>query len=183
MMNNSIIPNNTRKNKGRTNNNGDKSKTLKGFINNIVSKYDIYQLLHNVILATDSYKLTHWTMYKSLGITNVYSYLEARSNSKFDNTVWFGLHYFLKQLEGRVITPEMVKYCEPFVNEHVGPNLFNKDMWMRIATVHKGRLPVTIKSIPEGTVVPIGNALLTIENNDPECIALVNHLECKYGTD
>lgn len=180
-----LLSNNSRKNKGLNtrnnkldNNNRDNNKkTLDDFIRKVIGKYDIYQLLHNVILATDSYKLTHWTMYKQLGITGVYSYLEARSNSKFDNTVWFGLHYFLKQLEGAVITEELVNYCKPFVDAHMGPGYYNFEMWKHIATEHQGKLPIRIKAVPEGTVVPVGNVLLTIENTDPKCIALVNHLE------
>ena len=32
---------------------------------------------------------------------------------------------------------------------------------------HKGFLPVVIRAVPEGTVVPVKNVLAAIENTDP----------------
>lgn len=150
--------------------------SLKRF-NEYVHSESIYNLLSNIILATDSYKLTHWTMYKTLGITHVYSYLEARAGADFDHTVWFGLKYFLDKLSGVRITPELVKQSKAFVDANVGSYYFNEEMWMKIATVYGGKLPVIIRAAPEGSVIPVGNALLTIENEDPDCVGLVNHLE------
>ena len=49
----------------------------------------------NIILATDSYKLTHWKQYPE-NTTNVYSYFESRGG-EFDSTVFFGLQYYLKR--------------------------------------------------------------------------------------
>jgi nicotinamide phosphoribosyltransferase len=40
-----------------------------------------------------------------------------------------------------------------------------------------GYLPVVIKSVPEGTIVPVKNVLATIENTDPECFWLTTWLE------
>jgi nicotinamide phosphoribosyltransferase len=42
---------------------------------------------------------------------------------------------------------------------------------------HNGRLPVRINAVPEGTVVPVNNVLMTIENTDPQCFWLSNFLE------
>lgn len=145
--------------------------------NQYVHSESIYNLLSNIILATDSYKLTHWTMYKTLGITHVYSYLEARTGADFDHTVWFGLKYFLDKLSGVKITDKLVKQSKAFVDANVGSSYFNEEMWMKIATHYNGKLPVIIRAAPEGSVIPVGNALLTIENEDPDCVGLVNHLE------
>merc|ERR1712187_566332 len=41
----------------------------------------------------------------------------------------------------------------------------------------KGKLPVEIKAVPEGTVVPFKNVLFTLENTDDECYWLTNYLE------
>jgi nicotinamide phosphoribosyltransferase len=153
------------------------SNNSKARFNEYIRKEPIYNILNNIILATDSYKLTHWTMYKKLGITHVYSYLEARAGADFDHTVWFGLKYFLDKLSDVRITEELVKQSKAFVDTNVGTGYFNEAMWTRIANKHKGKLPVIIRAAPEGSVIPVGNALLTIENEDPECVGLVNHLE------
>jgi nicotinamide phosphoribosyltransferase len=150
--------------------------------NNYIETHSPYEILNNIILATDSYKLTHWKMYETLGITHVYSYLEARSGAHFSHTVWFGLQYFLEKLEGPIITPEFVQASKAFVEANVGKGYFNEDMWKEIAKKKEdggcgGYLPVIIRAAPEGSVIKKGNVLLTIENQKPQFVGLVNHLE------
>lgn len=48
----------------------------------------------NILTLSDSYKATHWKQYPK-GTTKVYSYLESRGG-KFDNTMFYGLQYFIK---------------------------------------------------------------------------------------
>lgn len=131
----------------------------------------------NPILMTDSYKLTHWKQYPP-GTTNVYSYFESRGG-KFDNTVFFGLQILLeKYLRGQFVTEGDLFEAQKFCAEHFGRNdLFNFNGWNRIIGVHGGRLPVSIKAVPEGTVVPTHNVLMTIENTDPELPWVTNFLE------
>ncbi len=93
--------------------------------------------------------------------------------------VFFGLQYYLKEyLVGQVVTEEKIDEAEEIFSLHFGNrNLFNRDGWEHILIKHDGRLPVSIKAIPEGTVVPRANVLMTIENTDPECYWLTNYLE------
>lgn len=108
----------------------------------------------------------------------VYSYFESRTGAKFNRTVFFGLQYFLKQyLEGRVVTPEKINEAEELYNLHFGNNVFNRAGWEHILSKHGGRLPVVIKAVPEGTVVPESNVMMTVENTDPEAYWLTNFLE------
>ena len=123
--------------------------------------------MNNIMLLTDSYKLTHWQMYRKLGITNIYSYLEARDGkTEFSHTVWFGLHYLLKNMSENVQhIPKFIDFSESFTNGHFSqPGLFNREMWVAIADL--GYLPLKIMSAKEGSVVNVGNVLLTIENTD-----------------
>lgn len=58
----------------------------------------------NLILQTDSYKLTHHAMLPP-GTTRVYSYLEARTGGAHADVLWFGLSYYLKRyMEGVRVT-------------------------------------------------------------------------------
>ena len=58
----------------------------------------------NVILLTDSYKLTHYKQYPP-GATHVYSYFESRGG-EWDEVCFFGLQYFIKRyLTGPVSRP------------------------------------------------------------------------------
>ncbi len=132
----------------------------------------------NLILKTDSYKVGHWGMYDKLDLHNIYSYFEARKGAKFSETTFFGLQYYLKQLEGTVITKTHINEAKEFVKLHLGnEELFNENMWTYILEDLGGKLPLVIRAVPEGLNVPEGNVLMTIENTDPKCAALVNHFE------
>ncbi|RLI38829.1 nicotinate phosphoribosyltransferase [Candidatus Bathyarchaeota archaeon] len=132
----------------------------------------------NIVTMTDSYKMTHHRMYPE-GTEVVYSYFEARKGAVYNNTVFFGLQYLIKEyLTGRVVYKEAIDKAEILAAKHFGnPDIFDRERWDYILDVHDGHLPVRIKAVPEGTVVPIDNVLLTIENTDPKCFWLTNHLE------
>jgi len=130
----------------------------------------------NIILATDSYKVSHYRQYPPL-TEYVYSYFESRGG-KFDEVVFFGLQYFIKRyLCGVVVTEEKIKYAKEILDCHMGPGHFNEEGWRHILTAHGGMLPISIKAVPEGTVVPTKNVLFTMVNTDPKCYWLTNYLE------
>jgi nicotinamide phosphoribosyltransferase len=130
----------------------------------------------NLVLQTDSYKFTHWKQYPP-GTQFVYSYLESRGGM-FAQTLFFGLQYYLLEyLAGAVVSEQDVLEARTFVDQHIGPGEFNFDGWMHVVHRHAGRLPVIIKAVPEGPLVDVHNALVTIENTDPVCYWLPNYLE------
>lgn len=130
----------------------------------------------NLVLQTDSYKFTHWKQYPP-GTQYVYSYLESRGGM-FDQTLFFGLQYYLLEyLAGSVVNEEDVLEARSFVDQHIGPGIFNLEGWMHVVRRHAGRLPVVIKAVREGTLVDVRNVLVTIENTDPVCFWLPNYLE------
>lgn len=129
--------------------------------------------------GADSYKTSHFKQYPP-GTEKIYSYLEARgTNTGYEKTVFFGLQYILKSyLEGQVVTEEDVNFAEEFLAKHFGrEDCFNREGWMHIVEEHGGRLPLRIRAVPEGTVAPINNVLMTIENTDPEAYWLTNYME------
>ena len=128
---------------------------------------------HNIILNTDSYKASHWKQYPP-GIEGVFSYIESRGGA-YPESLVFGLQAYLKEYLSNPITQEDIDEAEVFWKGHGEP--FNKEGWEYILKEHKGKLPVRIKAVPEGTIVPTGNALLTIENTDPKCFWLTSYLE------
>lgn len=140
----------------------------------------------NPILNTDSYKVTHHRQYPP-GMTGMYSYLEARGGS-YSEIVFFGLQYYLKEYLSRRVTAEDIQEAEEFFKKHFqGAILFNRDGWEHILQKHGGKLPVSIKAIPEGSVLPSKNVLLTIESTDEACPWIANYLETLlvqvwYGT-
>lgn len=132
--------------------------------------------MENIIVKTDSYKASHGAQYPP-GTTKIISYLESRGGI-YPETVFFGLQYILKKhLAGQVVTQEKLEFAKTFWKNHFGREIFQADMWQHIIDNHGGKLPIKIKAVPEGTVVPVKNVLMTIENTDPVCFPLTNFLE------
>jgi nicotinamide phosphoribosyltransferase len=131
----------------------------------------------NIILLTDSYKVSHYKQYPA-GTTQIYSYFESRGG-QFENLTFFGLQYYLKEyLAGQVVTQARIDQAEKLYAAHFGNvDLFNKAGWEYILHTHNGHLPVRIKAVPEGMVIPTHNVIMTIENTDPNCFWLTNFLE------
>lgn len=133
---------------------------------------------NNIILSTDSYKLTHHVMYPR-GTESVYSYFESRRGAEHPYTVFVGLQAILKEfLEGSVITQDDVEEAAELAAIHFGNGtLFNRRGWEHVVNEHGGRLPLRIKAVPEGSVVPTGNVLMTVENTCEHCYWLTNAVE------
>jgi nicotinamide phosphoribosyltransferase len=77
-----------------------------------------------------------------------------------------------------VITKEKIDEASDLLPQVFGrSDVFDRSKFDYILKKYGGRLPVRINAIPEGTVVPVQNVLMTIENTDPECFWLTNFLE------
>jgi nicotinamide phosphoribosyltransferase len=133
--------------------------------------------MSNLILLTDSYKGSHYKQYPP-GTERVYSYFESRGG-RWGEVVFFGLQYYLKRyLAGRQVDAAKIDEAEAIFAKHFGgTSFFNRAGWEHIIREHGGRLPVHIKAVPEGSVIPNHNVLMTIENTDPRCYWLTNYLE------
>jgi len=142
------------------------------------------KLAKNIILNTDSYKVSMMKQYPA-GTSHVYSYIESRGG-RYDKTVMFGLQAFIKEYLLEPITQADIDIADEILTAHGEP--FNRSGWEYILSNHAGYLPIVIRAVPEGTVVPVSNVLATIENTDPECFWLTTWLETAllravwYGT-
>ncbi len=131
------------------------------------------KLAKNILLNTDSYKVSMFKQYPA-GTTGVYSYIESRGG-RYDKTVMFGLQAFIKEYLLEPITQADIDIADEILTAHGEP--FNREGWEYILQAHGGYLPVVIRAVPEGTVVPVKNVLATIENTDPKAFWLTTYLE------
>lgn len=129
----------------------------------------------NIILNTDSYKFSHWRQYPP-GTEYVYSYIESRGG-EFDRHVFFGLQMFLMEYLCQPITQEDIDEAQEYVDAHIGPGIFNREGWEYILKEHDGYLPLEMRAVEEGTVLPNHNVLVTLKNTDPKCFWLPGHME------
>lgn len=127
----------------------------------------------NLIIDTDSYKTSHWLQYPP-GATNLFNYLESRGGV-YPKTVFFGLQYLLEEYLTNPVTMRDVMKADEFFTAHGVP--FNREGWVGIVNEHDGYIPLRIKALPEGTVVPTGVPLLTCEATDPKYFWVVGWFE------
>lgn len=128
---------------------------------------------YNLILDTDSYKAGHWQQYPP-GTHYMFEYLESRGGA-FPSVLFFGLQYLLKEYLSAPVKPYMVDEAEDFYRAHGLP--FNREGWMYIARHLGGKLPLIIRAVEEGTLVPTHNVLMTVESTDPKVFWLPSYLE------
>lgn len=129
--------------------------------------------LDNLLLNTDSYKASHWLQYPP-GTDATFFYVESRGG-EYERTVFFGLQTILKEYLARAVTHADVDAARDLFAAHGEP--FNEPGWRRIVDAHGGRLPLRIRAVPEGTVVPTHQALVTIESTHPDAFWLPSYLE------
>jgi len=129
----------------------------------------------NLILDTDSYKASHEGMYPP-GMDSMFSYLESRGGL-YKHTVFFGLQYLLREYLSTPITPADVIEAEMFFKDHGEP--FNAGPWNKCIEKFGGYLPIIIRAVEEGTVVPTHNILMSVESSgkDPEVASIVSYME------
>lgn len=128
----------------------------------------------NLILATDSYKHSHFLQYPPEARV-ISAYAEARANDFSDEVLFFGLQSFLIDYLGRPITEADIAEAEALCTAHGVP--FNRAGWDVILNEHAGYLPVEITALPEGTIVPTGVPLVQAVNTDSRLPWLATFIE------
>lgn len=128
---------------------------------------------HNLILHTDSYKASHFAQFPR-GMTFGSWYIESRGgDSNFVR--FFGLQAFLMEYLSRGVSAADVEEAQELFTAHGLP--FPYEGWMHIAKNLGGRLPVRIRAVPEGAVIPVHNPLVIVESTDPRVLWLPGWLE------
>lgn len=133
----------------------------------------------------DSYKLSHWLQYPD-NVGKVYSNFTPRKpiDSSRNMFVFFGLQAFLRKLQGvfrhqffnlpeSTAVSDYAEFYEAFFGVPPEQALIDK-----VRELHTfGRLPLEIRALPEGTVVPHGVPVLTVVNTDDRFAWVTNFIE------
>lgn len=142
----------------------------------------------NPILAIDGYKVSHRAQYPQ-GTTQVYSNFTPRSDRFFSSPVadgklvFFGLQGFLQWFMVDLFNDaffarpqeDVVNEYKAVMDSYLGKGAVPVD---HIRALHNlGYLPLHVKSLDEGSKVPMKVPVLTITNTRDEFFWLVNYLE------
>lgn len=127
----------------------------------------------NRVMLSDSYKYSHFKQYPS-DMVYMFDYMEARGG-EYEKTVFFGLQYMLTEYFSTPITIEEVNEAYEYSKAHGVP--FDIEGWAYIAETLQGNLPVKIKAVKEGSIIPVKNVLMSIESTDPKVPWIVGWME------
>ncbi|MBL0913763.1 MAG: nicotinate phosphoribosyltransferase [Bacteroidia bacterium] len=138
----------------------------------------------NTLHLADGYKVDHRRQYPE-GTELVYSNWTPRKSrlENSDGVVFFGLQYFIKKylVEDfdthffRRPKAEVVNEYRRRISAYLGPDAISYE---HVEALHDlGYLPVEIKALPEGVVVPFRVPMFTIKNTIPEFFWITNFLE------
>lgn len=131
--------------------------------------------MKNIILNTDSYKVSMWKQYPP-NTKTVYSYIESRGNNKgYKSVIFLGIQAFIREYLTDPVTQDDVEFAKGMWEAHGMP--FNYEGWSYIVKEHNGILPIQIDAVPEGMPINTNNVLVTIHNTDPKCFWLTTYLE------
>jgi nicotinamide phosphoribosyltransferase len=138
----------------------------------------------NPLLLTDGYKTGHHLQYPK-GTTLVYSNFTPRSNKYApkgcEQVVSFGQQMVMKQIHDMFQTYFFNKPKEDVISEikqEMSWYLNTEYDTTHFEKLHDlGYLPIAVKGIEEGTLVPIKVPVLTIYNTHPDFYWVTNYLE------
>jgi nicotinamide phosphoribosyltransferase len=132
----------------------------------------------NNLLRVDSYKIGHANMYPAT-LTRLYAYLESRVGGKWDKTLWFGLQHYLREyFTEPFFSLADIDHAELFCRQHFERNdYFPRERWESLYRKYQGWLPLSIRALPEGSVVAAGTPLMVVESTDPEFPWLATYVE------
>ena len=140
--------------------------------------------IYPATLLCDFYKISHKSLYPQ-DTELIYSTWTARNSLKkgIDEVVFFGLQAFVKEYLIDYFNNNFFnRTVEHVVEEYVRVIKYCLDVenpdTQHIKALHNlGYLPVQIKAVKEGTLVPIKCPMITIENTLPEFFWITNYLE------
>ncbi|ABK90311.1 nicotinate phosphoribosyltransferase [Francisella tularensis subsp. novicida] len=131
----------------------------------------------NLLLMTDSYKHSHPYQYPR-DTHYLHFYLESRGTANKDlgnYTKFFGLQYYVKKYLSQPITQQMIDDAEKILLAHGLP--FYRSGFEKILNNYNGYLPIRIRAVREGSLIPLHNVLMTIESTDEELFWLPGFVE------
>jgi nicotinamide phosphoribosyltransferase len=120
----------------------------------------------SLICMTDSYAFSHPELYRP-GIQAMSSYGSPRVRGN-RHIVPFGMQMFLKKYFTQRVTMEDIDAAERFTEGHFGRKMLAREGWEHIVREYGGYIPLTIRSVPEGMVIPSELPLYSVTSFDPK---------------
>lgn len=135
-------------------------------------------LERNIILDIDSYKNDHGRMLPPNTEYIFSTIVPRRANRYTDHIKAMGHQYAVREYISQPIEAWMIEEAEQEMREQ--GYSFDRERWDYILDKHNGYLPLEIRAVPEGSIIPVGVATVTIVNTDPKCAWLTSYIETMF---
>ena len=142
----------------------------------------INSLGNPIIESADMYKTTHKDMYPQ-NMTKLQSYCEPRTGASLNKIVVFGIQLLVNDLASIRVTQAQLNEADKFfASTFKDPTVFARlrPGWQTIIDAG-GYLPVEIRALPEGMVVPPGTPIFTVESTNEATPWIANFLETRLS--
>ena len=123
----------------------------------------------NIILLTDVYNLSHTDLKENVDWEVSHIYNRSRG------MILYGFNEIVIDLLNTKIEVDMIEEAQELARQ-MGLQ-FPFDMWYKIATELKGRIPLRVQALPDGTWVPKGTPFAQITNTEEGFGELVTWFE------
>ena len=128
----------------------------------------------NRVMYADSYKYSHAFQYPTM--TSMFDYMSSRGGV-YPETVFVGGQIISKKFTAPI---EQWEVDEAFADAQAHGVPFDVEGWDYIVQELNGKLPVRIRSIEEGKVIPVNMVLMTFESTDPKVPWVAGWMETVY---
>lgn len=130
----------------------------------------------SILMNTDSYKVSMDDQYPP-NTKHVFSYIESRGG-KHTEQVMFGTQAYIQEYLSTPFKLEDVEFANVYWQAHGEP--FPYENIKEMFHAYGGFWPVTIRAVPEGTIVPTKNIMAMVYNEDPRFKIATTWLEQSF---
>ena len=129
----------------------------------------------NRVMLADSYKYSHAKQYPEM--VSMFDYMSSRGGV-YPSTIFVGAQVYTKGYFQIPIQQWEVDEAFEYAKAHGVP--FDVEGWDYIVQTLNGKLPVRIRSIEEGKLIPVNNVLMTFESTDSKVPWIAGWMETIY---
>jgi nicotinamide phosphoribosyltransferase len=133
-----------------------------------------FKKMENRVMLADSYKYSHASQYPLM--SSMFDYMSSRGGV-YPSTIFVGAQPISKEFSNPI---EQWEVDEAYENAQAHGVPFDIKGWDYIVQNLGGKIPVRIKSIEEGKLIPVNNVLMTFESTDSNVPWVAGWMETVY---
>ena len=139
-----------------------------------ITDFSQYMNMQNRVAGADSYKYSHASQYPKM--LSMFDYMSSRGGT-YPKTIFVGAQPISKMFSKPIMQWEV---DEAYADSQAHGVPFDIDGWDYIVQTLNGKIPVRIKSVEEGKLIPVNMILMTFESTDSKVPWIAGWMETVY---